>query len=201
MCERVICTPSAHTSPPPKGGRWRGALLDCGTGSGCIAITIALDHPGWEVEAWDISEGALAVARENAETLGARNVRFVRKDILAEAQHTTLHASLTTYNYIISNPPYICDREAAEMDANVLDHEPHTALFVPDDDPLLFYRALAEIGRARLVPGGYIVVECNRAYTRETAALFEDYGFVDVEMINDCFDAPRFVRARKHYNS
>ena len=80
------------------------------------------------------------------------------------------------------------------MEAHVLDHEPHTALFVPDDDPLLFYRALAEIGRSRLIPGGCLVVECNRAYTNETAALFEDYGFRDVEIIDDCFGAPRFVR-------
>lgn len=83
------------------------------------------------------------------------------------------------------------------MDANVLDHEPHTALFVPDDDPLLFYRALAEIARARLLPGGSLIVECNRAYTQETAALFKDYGFQNVEIINDCFDASRFVRAKK----
>lgn len=178
-------------------------VLDCGTGSGCIAITIALDHLDWKVEAWDISDGALAVAKVNAEVLGAKNVTFQRKDILAEAEAAkeSLPSSLQPLTLIISNPPYICRREAAEMEAHVLDHEPHTALFVPDDDPLLFYRALAEIGRTRLVPGGYIVVECNRAYTQETAALFEDYGFVDVEIINDCFDAPRFVRARKCVNS
>lgn len=82
------------------------------------------------------------------------------------------------------------------MEAHVLDHEPHTALFVPDDDPLLFYRALAAIGRARLVPGGWLLVECNRAYTQETAALFEDYGFRDVEIVDDCFGAPRFVRGQ-----
>lgn len=80
------------------------------------------------------------------------------------------------------------------METHVLDHEPHTALFVPDSDPLLFYRALAEIARARLISGGCLVVECNRAYTQETAALFEDYGFTDVEIIEDCFGAPRFVR-------
>ena len=183
-------------------------VLDCGTGSGCIAITIALEHPDWQVEAWDISEGALAVARENAETLGATNVTFHRKDILAEAEAakeslpSASPPALSDWRgspltLIISNPPYICNREAADMAANVLDHEPHTALFVPDDDPLLFYRALAEIARARLLPGGSLIVECNRAYTQETAALFQDYGFQNVEIINDCFDAPRFVRARK----
>ena len=166
-------------------------VLDCGTGSGCIAITIALEHPDWAVEAWDISEGALMVAQENAAELGAQNVVFEQRDILAEA-----HApAAEQFTILVSNPPYICNKEAAEMEAHVLDHEPHTALFVPDDDPLLFYRALAEIGRTRLVSGGWIVVECNRAYTHETAALFRDYGFCDVEIIDDCFGAPRFVRA------
>lgn len=197
--DTLIPRPETEKAPlllPPSGG---GLVLDCGTGSGCIAITIALEHPDWQVEAWDISEGALAVARENAETLGAKNVTFHRKDILAEAEAAkeSLPSSLQPLTLIISNPPYICNKEAADMDANVLDHEPHTALFVPDDDPLLFYRALAEIARARLLPGGSLVVECNRAYTQETAALFKDYGFQNVEIIDDCFDAPRFVRARK----
>lgn len=182
------------SAPPARGAGGAGfRVLDCGTGSGCIAITIALEHPDWEVEAWDISEGALAVAEENAAMLGAQNVTFLRRDILAEAQQP----SGEQYAILVSNPPYICDKEAAEMEAHVLDHEPHTALFVPDSDPLLFYRALAEIGRARLVSGGWIVVECNRAYTQETAALFRDYGFLDVEIIDDCFGAPRFVRGRK----
>ena len=176
-------------------------VLDCGTGSGCIAITIALDHPEWEVEAWDICEGALAVAHENAETLGARNVTFHRRDILAEAAKDAAmpqqEPPFGGYWGVISNPPYICNREAADMEAHVLDHEPHTALFVPDDDPLLFYRALAEIARKRLLPGGSLIVECNRAYTQETAALFRAYGFKEVKILPDCFDAPRFVRARK----
>lgn len=177
---------------PPSGG----LVVDCGTGSGCIAITIALEHPDWEVEAWDISDGALAVAQENAEALGAQNVTFLKRDILAEAQQTADEQ----YAVIVSNPPYICHKEAEEMEAHVLDHEPHTALFVPDADPLLFYRALAEIGRTRLVPGGCLVVECNRAYTQETAALFRDYGFRDVEIIDDCYGAPRFVRGTKKTN-
>lgn len=179
--------------------------LDCGTGSGCIAVTIALDHPDWSVEAWDISAAALAVAADNAERLGATGVTFAERDILAEAARLSSVEGAGTsvvggctgaelYDFIVSNPPYICDREAAEMEAHVLDHEPHTALFVPDDDPLVFYRALAAIGRALLTPGGCMVVECNRAFTRETAALMGDYGFVDVEVIADCFDAPRFVR-------
>lgn len=194
---------------PLSGGVGGGLLLDCGTGTGCIAITIALDHPDWQVEAWDISQDALVVAQENAEMLGARNVSFKQKDILAEAASlhsslstfnsspSTLHSSLLTFNYIISNPPYICDREAEDMESHVLDYEPHTALFVPDDDPLLFYRALAEIARVRLVPGGWLVVECNRAYTEETAALFRNYGLTNVEILPDCFDAPRFVRAQR----
>ena len=203
--DTLIPRPETEKVPfllPPLGERL--GVLDCGTGTGCIAITIALEHPDWEVEAWDISEGALAVARENAETLGAANVTFLRKDILAETQQSTYNSHPSpfafqhkTFNLIVSNPPYICDREAADMEAHVLDHEPHTALFVPDDDPLLFYRALAEIARARLVPAGWLIVECNRAYTQETAALFVDYGFVDVEVVNDCFDVPRFVRGHQ----
>lgn len=181
--------------PSPEGS---ARVLDCGTGSGCIAITIALEHPDWDVEAWDISDAALAVARENAEALGAKNVRFEPRDILAEAESTGPLAGggkqEKSFHYIVSNPPYICNKEAAEMEPHVLDHEPHTALFVPDNDPLLFYRALAEIGRARLVAGGCLFVECNRAYTEETAALFADYGFTDIEVIDDCFGVPRFVQ-------
>ena len=179
---------------PLTGGDGGGPrVLDCGTGSGCIAITIALEHPDWAVKAWDISEGALAVAQENAEALGAENVTFLKRDILAEAQAPAAEQ----YDVIVSNPPYICNKEAVEMEAHVLDHEPHTALFVPDSDPLLFYRALAQIGRARLIPGGCLVVECNRAYTQEIAALFRDYGFVDIEIFEDCFGAPRFVRGAR----
>lgn len=183
---------------PVAGGRATTRVLDCGTGSGCIATTIALDHPDWEVTGWDISRGALAVARKNAEVLGAGNAVFCECDLLADARRChSLHESLTAteqYDVIVSNPPYICQREARDMEPHVLNHEPHTALFVPDADPLLFYRALAEIGRARLVTGGMIYVECNRAYTNETAALFKDYGFTGVAVEDDCFDVPRFVR-------
>lgn len=184
-----------HLRPSASGEAVR--VLDCGTGSGCIAISIALEHPDWNVEAWDISEGALAVAKSNAARLGAKNVVFRQKDILAEAQlaAASSEAEHERVQLLVSNPPYICHREAAEMESHVLDHEPHTALFVPDDDPLLFYKALAALGRVRLTLGGRIFVECNRAFTHETAALFADYGFVDVEQIDDCFGAPRFVRA------
>lgn len=179
-------------------------VLDCGTGSGCIAITIALEHPDWAVEAWDISEGALAVARDNAAALGAANVTFARRDILAEAREAAdilagareaADSLCGQYGAIVSNPPYICDSEAAEMEAHVLDYEPHSALFVPDDDPLVFYRALATIALARLVPGGCLIVECNRAYTQAVARLFADHGLEAPEVLPDCFDAPRFVRA------
>lgn len=207
-------------SASPEGGTSGVTVLDCGTGSGCIAITAALAHPEWRVEAWDISEPALAVAQQNAQTLGAKNISFLHKDILAEAANlTTLHQpqdaprqaplqpALNAPHYsaaapqpspvslIVSNPPYICQREAAEMEAHVLDHEPHSALFVPDSDPLLFYRALAQIARVRLLPGGRLIVECNRAYTTDTAVLFRTHGLIDTEIIADCFGAPRFVKA------
>lgn len=164
------------------------SVLDLGTGSGCIAITIALEHPDWTVEAWDISEGALAVARENARRLGAENVVFRQCDMLTAVP-------TEAFSLIVSNPPYICRREAAEMEAHVVDHEPHTALFVPDDDPLLFYRAICATARRSLRPGGHVVVECNRAYTDATAALFKAHGLAHVQILDDCFGTPRFIEA------
>lgn len=169
------------------------SILDCGTGSGCIAISIAAELPAAHVSAWDISDEALLIAQENAVALGA-TVSFLKKDILKES---TLEDALDRYSCIVSNPPYICDREASEMEQHVLDYEPHLALFVPDQDPLLFYRALAELASRRLLEGGLLCVETNRAYTQETEELFASYGFGEIEIIEDCFSVPRFVKARK----
>ncbi|MBQ5370798.1 MAG: peptide chain release factor N(5)-glutamine methyltransferase [Bacteroidaceae bacterium] len=142
-------------------------LLDVGTGSGCIAVSLALALGAeWQVEAWDISEEALNIARQNALRHGAQ-IKFRQQDALDTV------AVADRYHVIVSNPPYICDSERDDMEAHVLDYEPHTALFVPDADPMLFYCALAQLARRALVPGGLLMVEINRAYAAETIAAFE----------------------------
>lgn len=167
-------------------------LLDAGTGSGCIAISLKLALPSAVVDALDVSVAALGVARQNATALGAE-VNFAVDDLL---QPLPVNAQ-RRYHLIVSNPPYICQREAAEMEEQVLAHEPHTALFVPDADPQLFYRALAQRAKATLVPGGALLVEGNRAYVHQTAELFSQMGFERVEVRNDDFGNARMVRAFK----
>lgn len=164
-------------------------VLDVGTGSGCIAITLALDAPETEVEAWDVSPDALAVARENAHELQA-TVQFAQRDALH------LPSDHPQWTMIVSNPPYICRRESQQMHENVLRYEPHLALFVPDDDPLLFYRAIARYALTALVPGGYLLFEANTAYAQATATMLREMGFGEIEVRNDCFGLPRMVKAR-----
>ena len=164
-------------------------VLDCGTGSGCIAVSVALALPEAQVEAWDISAEALAVARRNARVLGAK-VRFRQRDmLLLPAQRRAL------YDVIVSNPPYICQSEEADMEAHVKDYEPHLALFVPDDNPLRFYVALALLGKMRLHRGGSLLLECNRRYAHAVSAMLQAEGYTGCEVIADCFGAPRMVRA------
>ena len=164
-------------------------VLDCGTGSGCIAVSVALALPEAQVEAWDISAEALAVARRNARVLGAK-VRFRQRDmLLLPAQRRAL------YDVIVSNPPYICESEEADMEAHVKDYEPHLALFVPDDNPLRFYVALAVLGKMRLHRGGSLLLECNRRYAHAVSAMLQAEGYTGCEIIADCFGAPRMVRA------
>ena len=173
------------------------SVLDIGTGSGCIAITLALDMPYAKVEAWDISEKALNMARQNAESLNAQ-VHFRQVDALNEPTEDsslfTLHPSL---NIIISNPPYICKQEATAMEAHVLDHEPHQALFVPDDDPLLFYRAIAQYGKSALVAGGWVYFEINPLYHEVLEKMLDEMGYFGIEMRKDQFGQWRFARAQK----
>ena len=172
-------------------------VLDIGTGSGCIAITLALDMPYAKVEAWDISEKALNIARQNAESLNAQ-VHFRQVDALNEPTEDsslfTLHPSL---NIIISNPPYICKQEATAMEAHVLDHEPHQALFVPDDDPLLFYRAIAQYGKSALVAGGWLYFEINPLYHEVLEKMLDEMGYFGIEMRKDQFGQWRFARAQR----
>ncbi len=164
-------------------------LLDGGTGSGCIAVCLALELPKALVEAWDISPEALAIAEDNAHRLGAK-VRFCHRSLLAPPPVGE------TFHCIVSNPPYIRECEKQTMETNVLDHEPHLALFVPDDDALLFYRALAELGRQALVPGGMLYAEINEALGEETARLLRDCGYCDVEVRKDAFGRARMVRGK-----
>lgn len=163
-------------------------VLDIGTGSGCIAISLALALRWPEVEAFDISAEALAVAKENAASLKAK-VDFVQTDIL------TAVPEADSLDVVVSNPPYICDSERADMERNVLEHEPATALFVPDADPLLFYRAIAKYAAVALKPAGRIYLEINRLFGGETCQLLEENGFEQAQVIRDQFGNPRFVKA------
>lgn len=163
-------------------------VLDIGTGSGCIAISLALALRWPEVEAFDISAEALAVAKENAASLKAK-VDFVQTDIL------TAVPEADSLDVVVSNPPYICDSERADMERNVLEHEPATALFVPDADPLLFYRAIAKYTAVALKPAGRIYLEINRRFGGEICQLLEENGFEQAQVIRDQFGNPRFVKA------
>lgn len=163
------------------------SILDIGTGSGCIAITVALALPQARVTAWDISTDALAIAAGNAHRLGA-SVRFEHQDALNAPDDEE------RWDVIVSNPPYICDRERADMSDNVLSYEPELALFVPDSDPLLFYRAIARYASKALKPGGRLLFETNTAYAHEVAQAMADEGFTAIEVRNDCFGKPRMVK-------
>lgn len=189
-------------------------ILDIGTGSGCIAtsISLALADKHCYTEAWDISEDALRIAADNAERLGAE-VKFRRRDALRLEEEKSEEMRLEeekggavvtsgldaaeSWDIIVSNPPYICNREAADMHANVLRHEPHLALFVPDTDPLLFYRAIASYAMRSLRKGGWLLFECNTLYAHDTAQMALDMGFDTSVVEDDCFGKPRFVKAQK----
>ena len=220
-------------------------ILDIGTGSGCIAISLKLRLGDAYVEAWDISEEALRTAQDNADALKAEVV-FRKRDALkaeedscseeeclqggalvssaptgqamdsinsnegALVSSAPTEQAMDSINYseanilaapwdlIVGNPPYICDSERSAMDDNVLLHEPHTALFVPDDDPLRFYRAIARYALLTLNIGGSLLFECNTRYAEATGAMLSDMGFEEVTVSDDCFGLPRFVRGRKN---
>lgn len=185
--EQAFGPSQAQHALPESGEQY--TLLDVGTGSGCIAISLALALGAeWQVQAWDISPAALDVARRNALCQGA-TVDFRQQDALDTS------AVSDRYHVIVSNPPYICDSERNEMASHVLDHEPHAALFVPDADPMLFYRALAQLARRTLMPGGLLMVEINRAYAAETMAVFEQAGLTDATLCYDAYGNPRMVCA------
>ena len=163
-----------------------------GTGTGCIAISLAKQFPNAQVTAWDISEGALAVAQQNAQANGVV-VDFRRTDVLEVVNESAASAPLSDALYIVSNPPYICERERAEMEAHVLDYEPASALFVPDADPLLFYRALARLGQQ--LQAAAVLVEINQAYGQETVEMFQSSGYSNVELRRDIYGKDRMIKA------
>lgn len=166
-------------------------ILDICTGSGCIAITLGLNIPNSEVTGWDISEDALRIARGNVEMLKARNVRIEYQDALA------LPKAAEAADLIVSNPPYICEKEKADMEKNVLEHEPSLALFVPDEDPLKFYRAIAEYASSTLKSGGALYFEINPIYEKETREMLLKLDFKDIETKEDAFGKKRMMRAIK----
>ena len=171
-------------------------ILDMCTGSGCIAWSVALGLPGVEVTAVDISEEALEVAnkqpfkKQQLNELGAKAPIFLKMDVLDLEREN----GLGNFDIIVSNPPYVKESEKALMQKNVLDHEPELALFVPDDDPLRYYRALREWSRRLLLPGGVVLMEINEALGRETAALFREMPSDKVDILDDLYGKNRFVR-------
>ena len=170
------------------------SILDIGTGSGCIAISLAHKLPQSKVTAWDISTDALAVATENSKANGCA-VAFEEVDILA------YKPTGEQFDIIVSNPPYIKENEKPAMHSNVLDWEPHTALFVPDSDPLLFYRAIAEKGMQILKPGGRLYFEINRAHGKETMEMLVSLGYTEIELRKDFAENDRMIRAVKLMNA
>lgn len=157
-------------------------VLDIGTGSGCIAIALKQRHPHWVVSGMDISAEALRIAALNAER-NATHIEFIEGDILRD--------TVGQYDIVVSNPPYICEREKADMDTNVLAYEPASALFVPDDDPLLFYRRIA-----RLRCGEYIFFELNEHYAQAAAEMLCTEGYTDIQITRDSYDKPRILSGR-----
>ena len=193
-------------------------ILDICTGSGCIAITLGLNIPNSEVTGWDISEDALRIAQGNVEMMKAGNVRIEHQDALAlpkaaETDNEKMKGnddkevvkpkgkaktpSTQKWDLIVSNPPYICEKEKADMEKNVLEHEPSLALFVPDEDPLKFYRAIAEYASSALKSGRALYFEINPIYEKETREMLLKLDFKDIETKEDAFGKKRMMRAIK----
>lgn len=167
------------------------SILDIGTGTACIALSLALSLPKADVTAWDVSPEALAVARKNLDRYPDARVRLEQCDIFSPPEDNRL------WQIIVSNPPYVRQSEAKAMQHNVLDYEPHQALFVPDDNPLLFYRAILWYAMRHLAPNGTIWFEINQALGEEMRHLIEYFGFSDIEILKDSYEHDRFVRCRR----
>lgn len=216
-CDDAKCSfsHSLHASEVSLSNNNYFKILDLCTGSGCIAWTMALEKPGACVTAVDISDDALAVAStqdfaEEIQQTGASSPMFVKADVLSDNLPDVIsesvisseaegrdEKSIAQFDLLLSNPPYVMDKEKSLMRTNVLDHEPHLALFVPDDDPLKFYKAIARHSARLLSADGTGIVEINEALGVETASLFTAAGFTDVSIENDLNDRPRFVIFRR----
>ena len=178
----LVCS-RLQENPNPK-------VMDIGTGSGCIALAIKKRIHNSEVHACDISDKALQIAADNAKRLDL-GIRFHHIDILGN--NIPYNVTLNQFDAIISNPPYICNEESKEMERRVLDNEPHIALFVPDNDPLLFYRAITMKASKMLKEKGILAFEINRRFGQEVKGLMEQNGFSDTEIIKDQFSNDRIV--------
>ena len=172
-------------------GDVQGRVADLCTGSGCIAVALSLAWKQAQVEGWDISPEALAYARRNAEEHGVE-IDWRECDVLKYKPSGELR-----YDVMVSNPPYIMECERVEMDDNVLQYEPHTALFVADNEPLLFYEAIAEIAKSELRPGGVLYFEINRSMGSACCEMLRKKGFAEVEVFKDFWEANRMVRCVK----
>ena len=160
-------------------------VLDIGTGTGCIAIALKRAFPHWKITAIDVSQKALEIARKNA-TKNNAQIHFIKCDVLSDEINC-----LGTFDIIVSNPPYICENEKSEMRANVLNYEPSTALFVPNDDPLLFYRRIASMGLCK-----HLFFEINEHYATEMYELLEQKGFINIQLTNDIYGKARIIQGR-----
>ena len=199
FCERQFHVAPGVLIPRPETEelcRWiveksgdKTCILDIGTGSGCIAITLALEIPDATVAAWDISDEAVQIAQKNAKTLGA-NVHFERQDILNSPPDAC-------YDLIVSNPPYIQPKESDGMAKNVLDYEPHQALFTPDDQPIIFYQRIGDFAWQHLKTGGVLYFELNPLTAHEVSDYLHHLGFSEIEIRQDQFGKQRFLKATK----
>jgi release factor glutamine methyltransferase len=168
--------------------RSRLRVLDVGTGSGCIPIAIKKERPGWEVYACDISEGALVVAKRNAAEHKA-SIELSKLDFLDKDERS----ALPTFDLILSNPPYIAEEEKSTIDKHVIEYEPHLALFVPEDDSLIFYRALADFGKSHLIKGGYMLMEIHFEKAEVARKLFTQHGY-ETELKKDMHGNNRMIK-------
>lgn len=164
-------------------------VLDIGTGTGAIAIALARNLPFSQVSALDISPDAISVARQNASKLKCK-INFITEDLFL------FNIKPNSFDIIVSNPPYICESEKKDMEQNVLDFEPASALFVPDNDPLLFYRRIASIARSGLRERGSLYFEINPAYSEKMVRMLNEFGYKNIEVIKDFYNRSRFIVAK-----